>query len=450
MSLSRRTFLTTLAACSLSIGHMNKGYAKTPQILVLGAGIAGLAAAKTLKEQGFSVTVLEARERIGGRIHTSHLWEGLPMDLGASWIHGQDHNPITRLANTIQAKRVATHYDSNELYIAPELVKQGVKSTNEDKLQRLVHKALKQAAELEADISVKEAVAQAMPADMSPSAKAQLSFYLNSKYEQEYSGSTRELSAQTFEDNEEFEGDDVLFPQGYSQITEYLAQGLTLKLNQIVSKVEYSDQGVKVTTQNHEYFADHVIVTLPLGVLKRKTVQFIPPLPANKQQAIEKLGMGLLNKAFLRFDKVFWPKEIDWHEYLSMEAGRWVEWVSFAKVGAPVLLGFNAADRAREVEKWTDQALIEDAMQVLRTMFGNHIPNPVSAQITRWAQDSYAYGSYSFNAVGSTNQDRKALGSTLNNRVLWAGEATSVDYAGTVHGAYLSGVQAAKALIKLV
>jgi monoamine oxidase len=102
------------------------------------------------------------------------------------------------------------------------------------------------------------------------------------------------------------------------------------------------------------------------------------------------------------------------------------------------------------VEKWTDQALIEDAMQVLRTMFGNHIPNPVSAQITRWAQDSYAYGSYSFNAVGSTNQDRKALGSTLNNRVLWAGEATSVDYAGTVHGAYLSGVQAAKALIKLV
>lgn len=448
ISNSRRVFLRTLTAGTLSMGYSNMIYANSPQILVLGAGIAGLAAAQQLRAQGFKVTVLEARNRIGGRIYTSRSWTGVPVDLGASWIHGDKNNPITKLADQIKAHRIATSYDSAKLYIAPELKKLGVTSTNESKVANLVTKALTQAEQQEQDVSLRQAVDLVLPNPLPTSLKAQVDFYLNSKYEQEYSGSARELSAHTMEDNEEFDGADVLFPQGYDQIISYLAQGLTIKTSQVIKKVEYTNQGVKVSTQNNTYTADYALVTLPLGVLKRNTVQFSPPLPAAKQQAIKRLGMGLLNKVFFRFDKVFWPKNIDWHEYLSPQAGRWVEWVSFAKTGAPILLGFNAADRARELEKWSDQAIIDDGMQVLREMFGNSIPQPVATQITRWAQDPYAYGSYSFNAVGSTNQDRKALASTVAGRLLWAGEATSSLYPGTVHGAYLSGVEAAKRLKK--
>ena len=90
-----------------------------------------------------------------------------------------------------------------------------------------------------------------------------------------------------------------------------------------------------------------------------------------------------------------------------------------------------------------------EAMQALKAMFGNAIPQPVGAQITRWAQDPFAYGSYSFNAVGSTNRDRQILARNLGG-LYWAGEATHSEYPGTVHGAYLSGIRAAKQLLLLL
>lgn len=449
MSLSRRHFLAGLAAAPLALSTKLQASPSAVHVLVIGAGIAGLAAARALTDQGIKVTMIEGRERIGGRIHTSRVWPNLPMDLGASWIHGQQQNPITALANAAQAKRISTSYDNAELYIDARLKQLGVQGTNETTMEKLVAKALKQAANLATDISLQAAVDRVVNQPLSPAYQAQLNFYLNSTYEQEYSGSTQEISAQTVDDNEEFSGADVLFPQGYAQIPHYLAQGLDLRLGQIVSSIHYGSAGVTVKTQDQAYQADYAIVTLPLGVLKRKTIQFNPPLPPAKQAAIQNLGMGLLNKAYLRFNQVFWPKDLDWLEYLSPDAGRWVEWVSFAKIGAPVLLGFHAAERAREVEAWSDQALIADAMQALKAMFGNAIPQPVGAQITRWAQDPFAYGSYSFNAVGSSNQDRQAL-AKKNDRLYWAGEATHSKYPGTVHGAYLSGARAAKSLLKIL
>lgn len=449
MSSSRRTFLKNLTLGTLAMGTTPLVVnAASPHVLILGAGMAGLVAARRLAQKGLKVTVIEGRQRIGGRIYTNHDWANIPLDLGASWIHGETNNPITKLADTVQAKRISTSYDSSKLYIDPVLAKQGIDDTNEDKMERIVEKAFSKAANLDEDISLQQAVDAQLKAPASASLKAQMAFYLNSTYEQEYSGAAHELSAQTCDDNEEFEGADVLFPQGYEQLTNYLAQGLTIHLGQVITKIEYTNKGVKVSTQDKTYTADYAINTLPLGVLKQQTIQFNPPLPTDKQQAIERLGMGLLNKTFFQFDRVFWPKNTDWFEYFSPQAGRWAEWVNFAKAGAPVLLGFNAADRARELEAWSDQAIIADGMQVLKTMFGKNIPNPVATKITRWAQDPFAYGSYSFNAVGSTNQDRAALARPLQARLFWAGEATHSEYPGTVHGAYLSGARAAKALLQ--
>jgi len=285
---------------------------------------------------------------------------------------------------------------------------------------------------------------------MSAQGMAQLNFALSSKYEQEYAGEADELSAWTMDDNEVFDGDDALFPQGYNQISDGLARGLTVHTGQIVQLIDYTDdKQVVVKTTQSTFTGTHVVVTLPLGVLKAGAVQFNPTLPEEKRAAIAKLGMGLLNKHFLRFDHVFWDKSFDWHEYLHTEKGRWTEWVSFAKVDdMPVLLGFSAAKRARSMEQWSDAQIKAEAMEALRDMFGSSVPDPIAHQFTRWSKDPFAYGSYSFNAVGSSNDDRESLSQSINQRIFWAGEACSSLYPGTVHGAHISGLNAAKALQK--
>jgi len=420
-------------------------------VLIVGAGIAGLTAARELNDAGVRVTVIEGRNRIGGRLHTSHAWSDLPMDLGASWIHGTRNNPITELAKRYRAAHVATSYDSAKLHIAASLKAAGVTNTEADSMEALVNRALKLAAQSNTDLSLQQAVNQELANKrMSAHSMAQLNFYLNGTYEQEYAGEADELSAWTMEDNETFKGEDVLFPKGYNQISDGLAHGLDIRTNEIVERIDYTNaQQVKITTARNTFTGTHVIVTLPLGVLKKNVVQFTPALPSDKRQAIAQLGMGLLNKHFLRFNKVFWDKSFDWHAYLHTEKGRWTEWVSFAKVNdTPVLLGFSAAKRARTMEQWSDAQIKAEAMDALRDMFGSSVPEPVAHQFTRWSQDPFAYGSYSFNATGSSNDDRETLSTSIENRVFWAGEACSSLYPGTVHGAHISGLNTAQELLK--
>lgn len=188
-----------------------------------------------------------------------------------------------------------------------------------------------------------------------------------------------------------------------------------------------------------------MIVTAPLGVLKAHHIKFIPELPINKQNAISKLGMGVLNKCYLRFKQAFWPTDIDWLESIANNHGEWVEWVSFMRTtNMPILLGFNAADRGKQIESLTNQEIVQSAMQTLKAIFGSDIPDPISYQITRWSSDPFTFGSYSFNALGSTPTMRQHLAKPLENKLFFAGEATHQDYFGTAHGAYLSGLRAAQ------
>ena len=242
------------------------------------------------------------------------------------------------------------------------------------------------------------------------------------------------------------EGDDLILLSGYKSIVDFLARELTVRTcGEIVQHIGWSRAGVQVRTNKATHQADHVIVTLPLGVLKAGTVKFTPPLPAEKLEAIRGLGMGLLDKCVLRFPKVFWPPKQDWLEYLPAGRNLWSEWVSLAHAGSlPILIGFNAAETGREIEPWTDEQIVSSAMQTLRTLFGAGIPAPIDVQITRWAGDPFSLGSYSFNALGCRPKMRTDLEQSLDGRVLFAGEATSRKYFGTVHGAYLSGIRAAR------
>lgn len=446
-----------LALCGLTMAGFEPAQSAEPgksrdeknrmdRILIIGAGLSGLAAAQKLKAAGHEVIVLEGRDRIGGRIWTSTRWPELPLDLGASWIHGVKGNPITSLADRIQAKRIATSYDSAIVYdVDGEPLDDEAEETLED-LREQLFKRLRKAQDKNRDASVRS-VAEKLLNELDDDDETQryLNFVLSGNIEQEYAGSAEELSAHWYDSAKHYPGNDALFPSGFHVIPKHLAEGLNIETGQTVQEIHWQETPLRVVTKTREFTADRVLVTLPLGVLKAGNVRFVPALPEKKQTAIATLGMGVLNKCYLRFPEVFWPNDVDWLEYIAEEHGEWTEWVSFVRTtGQPVLLGFNAGTRGREIEAMTDEQIVESAMETLRILYGDDIPEPTDFQITRWASDPFARGSYSFCSVGSTPEMRRELARPLDGKLFFAGEATSVDYYGTADGAYQSGLRAAE------
>ena len=147
----------------------------------------------------------------------------------------------------------------------------------------------------------------------------------------------------------------------------------------------------------------------------------------------------------LRFDSVFWSDQYDWIGYLSAIGGQWSEWISLSKpTGRPILVGFNAGDFGRQIEGYTDSEVVASAMTTLRKIFGSTIPLPLSFQVSRWGDDPFSYGAFSYVKLGATSSMRSTLAAPVGKKVFFAGEATHRRYPGTEHGAYLSGLQAAK------
>lgn len=442
--LTRRPLLAGLAVtATLAMTGQPLRATGPRRIVVIGAGLAGLAAARTLTDAGHAVTVIEARPRIGGRIHTSRLWPDLPMDLGASWIHGQKGNPLTTLAKAAGAKLVQTSYAA-ALLLGPD----GAEIDPDLKeAETILTHALQAADRMEADVSVLQALHASTGWRQANPAQRRLVMYLiNSTLEQEYGSPAHQLSAWYGQEVAEFIGADVLFPGGFDQITTHLARGLGIRLSAQVAHIAPGEvrlaDGTRIT-------ADHVICTVPLGVLQSGKIGFAEALEPARQAAITGLRMGLLNKCWLRFDRVAWPDDVDWIGWLGPKPGYWGEWVSLARgLGAPVLLGFNAADAAAEVEALSDRDTAAAAHDALRAMFGSRFPAPIASQVTRWGQDPFSLGSYSFNAVGTSPARRQALAGAEWDGALWfAGEATSPGYFGTAHGAVLSGQSVAQDIL---
>jgi monoamine oxidase len=419
------------------------------RVLVIGAGMAGLGAAARLAKGGADVTVIEARDRIGGRTHTSHLWPDLPVDMGASWIHGTKGNPLTVLAHKTDLRLTPTSYDR-----AVTFDHQGQPVDFDRTAKRalkLVDRARAAVDDRDGDVSLEEAIS-AFPdwQALSPEDRAVYRLAINTRIEHEYSGDWARMSAWHFDDGRDFPGDEAVVTPGFGPILAHLARGLDIRLNEPVTAIAPLAKGVMVTTTKGQHHADCAIITLPLGVLQSGRVTFAEPLHPKRQRAINALGIGLLNKCVLRFDRVFWPAEADWIDYLSSAQTLWADWTSYLRAtGQPLLAGFNAARTADEIEALDDRATTALAMEALRAMFGSAVPDPLGAQISRWRQDPFALGSYSFKAVGTSKRDRKALfGADWDGRLHFAGEATSTEVPATVHGALMTGREVARAILR--
>jgi monoamine oxidase len=186
------------------------------------------------------------------------------------------------------------------------------------------------------------------------------------------------------------------------------------------------------------------VVTFPLGVLKQAEVKFDPPLPESKQSAIDRLDMGVLNKVYLKFPKVFWDEGIETISYVGEEVGEWCDWLNFVPyINVPVLMAFHGGAKGYAIEEFSDDEIVAGAMKTLRVIYGNEIPEPEGFLITRWGKDPLAFGSYSHIPPFASGEDYDALFAPVEDVLYFAGEATSRKYPATVHGAYLSGVAAA-------
>jgi monoamine oxidase len=453
---TRRRFLQSLAAGAVNLTAPAAGaHAQTVRaadVLVIGAGTAGLAAARELVDAEYSVIVLEARERIGGRIWTDRSL-GLPLDLGASWIQGTDGNPLTELADDAGIERRVTREDRVVIY----RVESGALSPAEiDRLQKSFETVLSDLNNardaLQDDQSLREAFDAYLSAEgFDAETCLRLNYALNTIIEHEFAADAGDFSLRYWDQDQAFPGDDVIFPGGYDQIANLLAAGLDVRLAHRVERVTQGVDGVTVQTDQGTFTAPQAIITLPLGVLKSGTVLFEPALPARKQQAIEALGVGVLNKVCLRFAEPFWDINAHLLGRISSPLGEWAEWLNLQPLlDAPVLIGFNAAAYGRAVEDASDAEIIAAAMTALSSMYRTALPAPDAALITRWAADPFARGSYSYMAVGSTPDNYDALAAPVAGRLFFAGEATNRRYPATVHGALLSGWRAADEIMEQV
>jgi monoamine oxidase len=422
------------------------------KVLVIGAGIAGISAARKLQAEGVEVVALEARNRVGGRIWTDHSL-GVPLDLGAAWIHGNSlDNPVAKIVEDNDIKTLVTDYDKAITYDTDgTLLEDGVVTEADEFFFDVLQEAEAYGETLKQDISLQEGLEQALSNKRLSAQGHRLFDHMTSVWiEHEYGADVSELSLWNAQQGEAFDGDDVLFPGGYQQLIDVLALGLDIRVNHVVSKVSYSANGVSVTTNQGVFQADYAIITLPLGVLQSNAVTFSPALPQEKIEAIQSLGMGSYNKTCLRFPKVFWPKEPDWLDYVNNPKGLWSEFLNICHYGdAPILIGINPGTVGRELEILSDKETVESAMNVLKTMFGKAIPEPSAFKIARWHGDPFAKGAYSFIPVGSSGDTLDALAANVNDKLFFAGEATSRDYQSTVHGGYLSGLRAADEILEL-
>ena len=420
---------------------------RNADVLVIGAGIAGLRAAEVLVAAGRRVIVLEARDRLGGRIHTDRSW-GVPVELGASWIHGVTNNPIAALA---AAEGITTQaFDYDAIVYGPDGRRRapGTLDDLEEQVAELVEAGRKDSPD--GDEALRAALDRAIADDdLDAPERLDIEWGITESIEHEYAGDAVDLSANHFDDGGEESGGDVLLPGGYDKIVQAVARTVDVRFSHVVASIDTSGDRVVVATSLGKFFANAVIVTVPLGVLKAGSIQFLPPLPEAATTAIARLGMGTLSKTCLRFESAFWPADAELIDIIpdASRRGQWVESLNLVGlVDVPALMMFNAGKFARAIETMTDAEVTASATAALKPAFPK-VSAPIGMLRSAWSVDPFALGSYSFIGVGSSPADRDALAAPEGRR-FFAGEACSRDHAGTVHGAYSSGEAAAKAVLR--
>lgn len=487
------------------------------KVVIIGAGIAGLSAASKLHKSGkFDVCVLEARERVGGRIHTGKVGENT-VEFGAGWIHGTIDNPIFDLACDLKLLHKSdldkkwVNEDSRE---KPQITTSPLKQCVDDQLLTEVWNVFDQLISETEDIqkmrnftkdftdskmSVGEYLRQGFESYLdlctsdTPAIKKLkrilFSFFEERECSNTGSNSLYDLNLEDFGEYIYLDGSGSCpVPGGYDKIAKALEAELksgcvcygheVMQINWMVSSEPDplpKSHPVKILCRNGKTFdADHVIVTVSLGILKEKhSTLFCPALPTDKITAIQNLGFGYVGKIFLEFEKPFWHADeyalpLLWEDKENckieseMESCPWLHRLySFytTRPGSNVLQAWFQGDEALHIERTPPQIVGEQCLAAIKKCTTlKSLPSIVNVDRTQWAINPWTRGSYSFLSKAASGSDFDILASPLPYesagskkvpalQLLFAGEATHRQFYGTVHGAYLTGVREAERLL---
>lgn len=423
--------------------------------VVVGAGVAGLTAARLLTAAGQRVVVLEARDRVGGRTHSQRS-DGLVTDLGASWIHGIDDNPLFAAVRafgmpTVELTVGSYQPDSRPIaYYDPEGVR--LDQAQVDRFAADVHAFDERLATAVAASShgtsyetvVETTLAElAWPADR----RERVREFLRHRTEEQYGVWIGDLDAHGLDDDQ-VEGDEVVFPDGFDALARRLAEGVDVRLEQVVTRLRWSTDGVVVRCGDRDLAAHRAIVTVPVGVLKAGALVIEPPLPDPLAGALDRLEMNHFEKVFLSFRERFWAPDVYAIRRQGPAAAWWHSWYDLTPLhGVPTLLTFAAGPCAQAIRGWTDEAITASVFAALREIHPHADITPTAVEVTRWRDDPFALGSYAYMTVGSTTEDHDVLATPVGGVLHLAGEATWTEDPATVTAALRSGHRAAEKVL---
>ncbi|KAH0834009.1 hypothetical protein J3R83DRAFT_11245 [Lanmaoa asiatica] len=472
---SYRFALLGLLSVFSSVFAQNTNTTKHTTVLILGGGVTGIIAARTLHEQGINdFIILDAKTELGGRM--SNVTFGatgrqVVVEAGANWIHGTQKgngtaNPIWKLALKYNLTTVHTDYGNLTTYDDSGYNDYtGVVNKAADNFHQAAVIAGQRLREDQVDLSLRSAYGIMGVNPKTPQQDA--SEYYQIDYEcKSYlifcvaqSPSQTSWLASAWNHNFTyvpeaggFSDEDRLCidQRGFSYIFKAeAAKFLQLPAGQViynetVNLTKYDEDSVTVqTTSGLTITADHVLCTFSVGVLQNSDVAFQPPLPDWKIEAINSIVMATYTKIFLQFNETFWFPTL-FGLYAAKQRGKYPVWQSMDHVGfipgSGIIFVTVSGDWSLYVEQLTPAQVQSEVMQVLQTMYPNiKVPQPVAIYFRTWASDKLFRGSYSNWGPSYVPSHSVNLQATLNNRLWFAGEATSVDYFGFLHGAYFEG-----------
>ena len=429
---------------------MRTGKRSQPRVLVIGAGAAGLAAARRLSDHGVPVTVLEARDRVGGRILTAHALAPFPVELGAEFIHG-DRVVTWELLRRFGLQAFEDPGQHRRVFACDgQLVdSRAVAGPSFDSPWDVLLAAAREWVAADwPDTTLAEALRWWFGRHDVPGS-AHWWRCLETLAAIGWSGDLDELGVCGIEEAS-YQGDgegNFRVAEGYSRVIERMAQGLDVRLNHPVKSIRWNGHGVTVDASGRTFEAASAIVTLPLGVLQAGIVEFDPPVPLRLQAAIDGLRAGEAFRAVLRFREEIWPAEIGCI-FTARPRGVWERPGLGHGANLPLFTVLIGGSHARQLSARHPDDAVREILGGLSPALGRDLGSLVAeTRVLDWACDPYTRGGYSFTPVDGTGL-RAQLQEPLCNVLYFAGEATSVIRPGTVHGALESGYRAAEAVLR--